>query len=264
MLQENIIIQLERGGEQGPITISTSTDDSFADLATHIHPFDRIVFPDDTERFIHVPTSPGETTIELATTINCSLADLGIQVSTGPIVDFRLRNHLCIMPEPGSVPLLYPAHFRNGKIEWPKPGGKKQNAIQYNVETEKWLFPNGFYCVVRRFSSKEEKHRIVASVVDPSTFKNMPWIGLENHLNVFHERKQGLPKALAHGLCMFLNSTAVDESFRRFSGHTQVNATDLKLMKYPSRDTLIEMGEWAITNKTLTLEMIDQKLKDCV
>lgn len=55
VLQENVIIRLERGGIQGNVTVSNSTDDSFADLATHEQPFDRIVFPDDPERFIHVP-----------------------------------------------------------------------------------------------------------------------------------------------------------------------------------------------------------------
>jgi adenine-specific DNA-methyltransferase len=33
VLQENIIIRLERGGQQGPVTIITSTDDSFTDLS---------------------------------------------------------------------------------------------------------------------------------------------------------------------------------------------------------------------------------------
>jgi len=47
VLQENVIIRLERGGRQGPVTITTSTDDSFTDLATNEHPFNRIVFPDD-------------------------------------------------------------------------------------------------------------------------------------------------------------------------------------------------------------------------
>jgi len=45
VLQETIIICLERGGQQGPVTVSTSTDDSFADFATHEHPFERIVPP---------------------------------------------------------------------------------------------------------------------------------------------------------------------------------------------------------------------------
>lgn len=262
VLQENIIIRLERGGQQGPVTVSTSTDDTFSDLAVHEYPFDRIVLPDgpEPERFIHVPTSPEKNAIELSPAIHYTLADLGLKVSTGPIVDFRLKEYLRDMPEAGSVPLLYPGHFIDSRATWPIAGLKKPNAIQRNSDTEKWLYPNGFYCVVRRFSSKEEKRRIMASVVDPSAFDNAPMLGFENHLNLFHENKRGLPKALAHGLAMFLNTTAVDENFRRFNGHTQVNATDLKMMKYPNRDALIKLGEWAMHRGELTQAMIDTKL----
>ncbi|WP_429104040.1 Eco57I restriction-modification methylase domain-containing protein [Aeromonas hydrophila] len=260
VLQENIIIRLERDGQQGPVTVTTSTDDTFADLVTHEHPFDRIVFPDDPERFIHVPTSPEKNAIELSEAIRSALADLGIKVSTGPVVDFRLKEHLRDMPGEGTVPLLYPGHFSSTGTTWPIEGMKKPNAIERNADTEKWLYPSGFYCVVRRFSSKEEKRRIVASVVEPSAFGDAPVLGFENHLNLFHENKCGLPEALARGLAVFLNTTAVDENFRRFNGHTQVNATDLKLMKYPSRETLIELGEWAMQQGTLTQEQIDAKL----
>jgi hypothetical protein len=182
------------------------------------------------------------TAIELLQNVRSSLADLRVEVSTGPIVDFRLKEYLCAQPEPGTVPLLYAAHFIGGKIEWPNPSTKKPNAIQRNENTEKWLYPNGFYCVVRRFSSKEEERRIIASVVDPASFGGAPMLGFENHLNVFHENKKGLPMELAYGLAAFLNTAAVDESFRQFNGHTQVNATDLRAMKYPSRNELIEMG----------------------
>lgn len=260
VLQENIIIRLERDGQQGSVTVSTSTDDTFADLVTHEHPFERIVFPDDPERFIHVPTSPEKNAIELSEAIRYTLGDLGIEVSTGPVVDFRLKEHLRDMPGEGAVPLLYPGHFSSTGTTWPIEGMKKPNAIERNADTEKWLYPNGFYCVVRRFSSKEEKRRIVASVVEPSVFRDAPVLGFENHLNLFHRHKRGLPEALARGLAVFLNTTAVDEYFRRFNGHTQVNATDLKLMKYPSRDTLIELGKWAMEQRTLTQEQIDAKL----
>ncbi len=259
VLQENIIIRLECSGQQGPVTVSTSTDDSFSDLETHEHQFDRIVFPDDSERFIHVPTL-AEKSIELSPIIRHALTDLGIKVSTGPVVDFRLKEHLRDMPEPGTVPLLYPGHFSGSATTWPQAGMKKPNAIQRNSETEKWLYPNGFYCVVRRFSSKEEKRRLVAGVVDPVSFDGAAVLGFENHLNLFHENKRGLPQALARGLAVFLNSTVVDNSFRRFSGHTQVNATDLKQMKYPSRATLIELGEWAMQQGELTQTLIDNKL----
>ena len=245
VLQENIIIVLERDAQQGEVTVSLSTDDSFGDLASHTHPFDRIVLTDDPERFIHVPTTIAPNAIDLSAAVRYSLAEIGVGVSTGPVVDFRLKAHLREMPGPGTVPLLYPAHFRGLSTEWPKLGLKKPNAIQRNTETEKWLYPNGYYCVVRRFSAKEERRRIIAGVVRPGAFGGAEVLGLENHLNVFHERKQGLPEALALGLAVFLSTTAVDENFRRFNGHTQVNATDLKLMKYPSRKALVALGEWA-------------------
>ncbi|MBA2710479.1 MAG: Eco57I restriction-modification methylase domain-containing protein [Tatlockia sp.] len=261
VLQENIILLLERGGQQGDVKVTTSTDDTFDDLVKHTFPFNRIVFSDNLEHFIHVPTSQKPNNIEGSTSINYTLEDLGIKISTGPVVDFRLRNHLRDMPESDTVPLLYPVHFSGKKVEWPKPGIKKPNAILRNAETEKWLYPNGFYCVVRRFSSKEEKRRIVACVAQPSTFGNAEMIGIENHLNVYHENKHGLPEAFAHGLAAYLNTTEVDRNFRLFSGHTQVNATDLKMLKYPCREKLIALGEWAMHCHELTQELIDGQLR---
>jgi adenine-specific DNA-methyltransferase len=259
VLQENIIIRLERGGLQGPVAVSTSTDDAFSDFVRFEHSFERIVFPDDRERCIHVPTSPELNAIELFPAIQYTLADIDIKVSTGPVVDFRLKEHLRAMPGRSTVPLLYPGHFSDGEIIWPIEGMKKPNAIERNADTEKWLYPTGWYCVVRRLSSKEETRRIVASVVKPSAFGDVPMLGFENHLNVFHDNRRGLPQALAHGLALFLNTTAVDEAFRRFNGHTQVNATDLTLLKYPSRDVLTQLGEWAMQQEDLTQSMIDEK-----
>jgi hypothetical protein len=260
VLQENIIIRLERCGQQGPVTVSMSTDDSFSDLSTHEYPFERIVFPDDPERFIHVPTTPEKSAIERLSGVRYSLADIGVQVSTGPVVDFRLKEQLRDMPEPGAVPLIYPGHLGVTGVVWPAPDWKKPNAIMRNPETEKWLYPNGFYCAVRRFSSKEEKRRVVAGVIDPAAFGDHSALGFENHLNLFHVNKHGLPEALARGLAVFLNTSAVDEHFRCFNGHTQVNATDLRKIKYPDRDTLIRLGEWAARQGTLTQEQIDDKL----
>ncbi|TFH72377.1 SAM-dependent methyltransferase [Gammaproteobacteria bacterium LSUCC0112] len=261
VLQENVIIRLECGGVQGDVTITTSTDDRFSDMTTHEHPFGRIVFPNDKERFIHVPTTLGESALELSPAIQSSLADIGVQVSTGPVVDFRLKEHLRILPEEGCAPLVYPMHLTATGTIWPVIGLRKPNAIMRNEETERWLYPNGYYCVVRRFSSKEEKRRVVASIVEPSAFGDHTVLGFENHLNLFHEKKHGLPEFLARGLVIYLNTTAVDESFRRFNGHTQVNATDLKLMKYPSREVLIELGKWANEHEELTQEMVDEQLR---
>jgi hypothetical protein len=127
---------------------------------------------------------PEQDAIELSSGVRYSLADLGIKVSTGPVVDFRLKAYLRDMPGPGAVPLVYPVHFSSSGTTWPIGGLKKPNAIMRNDETEKWLYPNGFYCVVRRFLSKEEKRRIVASVVESEAFGYVPELGFENHLTI--------------------------------------------------------------------------------
>ena len=259
VLQENVIIRLERGGRQDMVKISTSTDDSFEDIAGYQCPFNQIVFPDDPERFIHVPASPRKNDVNMSEAVRYRLADLGIKVSTGPVVDFRLKEYLRDMPVRGAVPLLYPGHFSDG-VTWPIEGMKKPNAILLNAETQKWLYPKGFYCVVRRFSSKEEKRRIVANVVEPHIFDGVSMLGFENHLNLFHDGKCGLPEALARGLAVYLNSADVDENFRCFSGHTQVNATDLRLMKYPSRDVLMRIGEWTMRHGMPARDQIDARL----
>ena len=261
VLQENVIIRLECGGEQGSVTVSHSTDDTFSDLISQEHLFTRIVFPQDSEKFIHVPTSSEHTAIELSKNVRATLSSLGITVSTGPIVDFRLLEHIQTSPKPHTVPLLYPGHFREQRLCWPKEGIKHGNAICMNASTKKWLYPNGFYTVVRRFSSKEEKRRIVASVVRPDAFPGNDYLGFENHLNVFHIDKHGLPEAIAYGLAAYLNTSAVDAAFRRFNGHTQVNATDLRNMLYPDQSTLRELGEWARGQSSFTQTMTDQQVR---
>lgn len=260
VLQENVIIFLERNAIQGNVIISTSTDDSFSDYSVCSYKFERIVNCGDADNFIHIPTSNEKNLLDASSTFNHLLSDSFVEISTGPIVDFRVKEHICKMPESGTVPLLYPGHFTDNKIEFPKKDWKKSNAIKFNSSTEKWLYPKGFYTIVRRFSSKEQKRRIYASVVNPAFFPDFAAFGFENHLNVFHCRKKGIPEEVAYGLAAFLNSTAVDQYFRRFNGHTQVNATDLRKLKYPNLKTLQALGKWSKENENINQEMIDEKL----
>lgn len=261
VLQENIILVLETEAPQGDVRISTSTDDSFHDLEAFDLPFGSVVKPEDSECVIHIPTSTDIDPLDGAESVRYSLDEIGIKVSTGPIVDFRLKEFLRENPTSNSVPLLYPVHLKGFQTEWPRSDTKKSNAIDRNPETEKWLYPIGYYCVVKRFSSKEEKRRVVATLIKPEVFDSYDRIGFENHLNVYHENRHGLPQKLAFGLATFLNSTAIDLHFRRFNGHTQVNASDLKLFKYPSRECLISLGVWALSEGAgISQERIDEKV----
>jgi adenine-specific DNA-methyltransferase len=255
VLQENVIVVLERGGSQGPVLLSTSTDDYLTDMEQNVIAFDDIVQPDDRERFIRIPTSGGGQRLGSAGFEIRLLGDIGIEVSTGPVVDFRMREHLRAEPSGDTVPLLYPGHFQRGQTIWPRPEFRKPNALALNDETWRWLYPKGFYTVVRRLTSKEERRRVVANVVDPGSFPNVELLGFENHLNVFHQRKRGLDCELAHGLAAYLNTAEVDDHFRSFNGHTQVNATDLRAMRYPPVDELRKLGREAmqsLEDKSLT------------
>jgi adenine-specific DNA-methyltransferase len=163
-------------------------------------------------------------------------------VSTGRVVDFRAKEFLVAEGNDKTVPLIYPCHMKDGYVEWPKAGGRKPNAILCIEDTSDLLVPNEVYVLVKRFTSKEESRRVVAVVYDPSRVPTR-LVGFENHLNYYHEHGKGLPIILAKGLAMFLNSTLVDTVFRQFNGHTQVNATDLRSLGYPTRVELEALGK---------------------
>ena len=151
-----------------------------------------------------------------------------------------MKGALCNDHVEGTVPLLYSVHFRNCRVHWPVVS-KKPNAIRRSAETERLLLPRGYYVAVKRFSAKEERRRLVAALVSPADFKDDA-LAFENHLNIFMQHKHGLSRHVAHGLVAWLNTTWLDERFRIFSGHTQVNATDLRNLPYPSIAQLEEIG----------------------
>lgn len=260
VLQENVIVVLERDAVQGDVRLSTSTDATFEDLRERDVPFSEILRSDDDDARLHIPTDDLADPLAAAPRLQHRLAGLNLNVSTGPVVDFRLREHLLARPRRGAAPLLYPAHLAGRTVTWPLAPSKKANAIQRTEATERWLFPPGAYTVVRRFSSKEEQRRIVPSIVLPDALPGAGAIGFENHLNVFHRDRAGLPVALAWGLLAYLSSSAVDAHFRRFSGHTQVNATDLRALGYPSLGDLTSLGKWA-QSTAFTQRDLDRRMQ---
>lgn len=246
VLQENIILRAERGARPpATVEISSSRGDLADSIRSRLLPWTEIVQPDDAQAFIRLPASDSEhAALASLAGITGTLADLGLKVSTGKVVDFRAREHLRSDPEPAAHPLLYPCHFEAGALVWPKPGGKKPNALAVPVERTDLLVPTATYVVVRRFSAKEERKRIVASLIDPARLPAaIAWIGIENHLNYFHAAGQGLDPALARGLLAYLNWSVVDAYFRHFNGHTQVNATDLRSLPFPPAATLRALGQ---------------------
>ena len=241
VLQENVIFHVDRGEHRPSVVITSSTHPGAPEVRSRTVPYSEVVRPGDSDSMLHLsPDQVGADAADAVLRQPDLLKSLGAAVSTGRVVDFRSPQQLRQNHEPGSVPLLYPVHLRKSSIEWPVPG-KKPNALFVDDSTRKMLLPSGNYVVIKRFSSKEERRRIVASLLTPADLPDGP-IAVENHLNVLHCNNAGLDRDLAMGLVLWLNSSVVDAAFRQFSGHTQVNATDLRSMRFPSRQTLAALG----------------------
>ncbi len=257
VLQENVIFHLVKGGSQGDVEISSSSCAEDPNPVTRVAPFHEVVNPANPERFIHIVTTEQEADIAVKVSgLPCSLPDLGLEVSTGKVVDFRTRNNLRMEPEAHTVPLIYPAHLKNGSVLWPITGGKKPNALINNSETTKLMVPNGTYILTKRLTAKEEKRRLVASLFEPS-IADVNVVGFDNKTNYFHAQGKPLDTDIARGLWLFLNSTIVDQYFRQFNGHTQVNATDLRSLRYPTVEQLQALGLKTQGNTLPSQEDID-------
>jgi adenine-specific DNA-methyltransferase len=244
VLQENIIVHAVKSSEKPEfVTISSSRGEGAGTVKARTCAYAEVVSPHDPERFVHLVAAESDNAVrQKIQRFTTPLAKLGLEVSTGRVVDFRAKQFLVREPQDDTVPLIYPCHFNGGFVHWPKSGGRKPNAIRETERTQELLVPGAIYVLVKRFTSKEERRRVVACIYDPRRI-HAEQVGFENHLNYFHARARGLGMDLAKGLAVFLNSTLVDIYFRQFNGHTQVNATDLRSLPYPTRAQLELLGQ---------------------
>lgn len=270
VLQENIIIHLVKGEPQGVVAITSSPSADFhlheesgtitaSDMTTRQVPFESIVYPQDRQCFFHIAANNRDLAIINKLAVFTSrLGELGITVSTGPVVDFRMKDDLRQYIDDDSVPLLYPMHL-GLEVNWPKDA-KKPNAIAVSNKTRSSLWAHeGSFVITRRFSSKEERRRIVATLYESHLPGDL--IGFDNGLNVFHIKKVGIESSVAKGLFVYLNCTLLDKYYRMFGGHTQVNATDLRNINYPNVESLQRIGR-NVESADLSQKQIDDLIEE--
>ena len=257
VLQENVIFRLVKNNDHHNQVVITSNDGpSDAGITCIDLPHHFVIKDADPNKVVHIVSDElSKKVIDCVEELPCTLSDLGVQISTGRVVDFRAAQYLKMQPTTNTVPLLYPANIQRGAIQWPGKKAKKPQAIVRCLETEDLLVDNGIYVLTKRFTSKEQHKRVVAVLHQPD-YSECEKVGLENHLNYFHRSGNSLEKNFAVGLAAFLNSTLVDMYFRIFSGHTQVNATDLRAMKYPLAPELEALGK-QIGDSLLNQDQID-------
>lgn len=251
VLQESIITKIQRSKPEDAwdISLSVSEGKDLSNPKKMIVSSRDIIYRHNGDIFIRIPTTADDLeVIHIMDDWPYTLRELGYEISTGPVVDFRTKYLIETFGGlSNQVPLLWAHNLRDGGVKWPN-GKKKEQAIEDREETRSILLPIENYVLLKRFSTKEQNRRIEAAVMARDVFK-FERIGLENHLNYIHKPRGELSKEEAYGLASLLNTTLVDNFFRSLNGHTQVNATEIRCLPFPSADKIVELGRKIIAAK---------------
>lgn len=174
----------------------------------------------------------------------CSLSSLGLQVSTGPVVEHRAKELIATERAffPASVPLIRMHNVRCGLAKWT---GDHRKDGYFSLTGEKQLIPNKKgMLLLKRFTAKEEKRRLVTARLSKE-LQELEYLAVENHLNYIVGDLLS-DELFSRGFCVLLNSELLDNYFRITSGNTQVNATDLRSMPFPNDGQIKSIGEESI------------------
>ena len=188
-----------------------------------------------------------------------TLADQGLWVSTGKLVWFRNRDVLSNVEQPHGHPLYWSGNQHGLMMVHPVECNREQ-WVTNEADARNVALPEGSYCLVNRFSAKEQQHRIHASYL----CSDVSFVA-DNKLNYVHQgtsrRTVPLKDETARGLTLWLSSSIVDEWYRHMSGSTQVNATDLRQLPCPSKTQLAALAEALPIDDDVDQNRIDQTIE---
>lgn len=258
VLQENIISRFIKGSTKETVTIRSSDSDSnINDMEEHRYPIDLIIDPSNDQSIIRIPESSYEANIlKQAETLATTFENAGYFISTGRIVEHRTREYITNSTSSiNSVPLYRPHNILQPLVKW-DGNHKKEVSFKLLDGHSKHTIKNDVYVLLKRISSKDEKRRLVAGVYLAEK-NNGELIGFGNKLNYIGATSGKLSTDEAHGISAVLNSSFMDTYFRCISGNTQVNATEIRIMKFPAQKQIKEIGRKVKKIKQYSLEKIN-------
>ncbi len=257
VLQENVILLGEKAGKASEVSLSSSRGRDFQNVDRQILPYRRVIEDGSGDRVIRVAASALEQQIlEEVDNLPHRFRDLPFKISTGPVVAFRATQFLCRQPFDNTAPLLWMHNIRPFVTRFPSKNGKPMHIVVSN-ESSRLLVPAKRYVLLKRFTAKEERRRLVAGILE-SKDSYSPFIGLENHLNYISKPDGELSPEESLGLAALFNSVLVDRFFRAVSGNTQVNAAEIRAMPVPCIETIRQIGRAIARNRDRTPQTIER------
>jgi adenine-specific DNA-methyltransferase len=217
------------------------------------------------EKMLHLPTNDYEEhVVNLFRSWPGSLNKYNIQISTGPVVSFRAWDFIYKEYENSTVflsPLFWLHNVHKMTLDWPQPKANKGQYIRILNESKSILIPNKDYILIRRFSTKDDKSRLIAAPYF-SDFTKSEYIGVENKVNYIYRPMGYLERNEIIGLCALLNSDLFNTYFRTFNGNVNVSATELREMSLPPLDIIKSIGDKIILTKNDSMLFINDVVNE--
>ena len=265
VLQETLILKATKENSlKSDSLVAVTSSKGLNDLSNprlKTYPQSQILNLKSKEKILHVPVNDEEEEIiDLFHSWTGSLNKYNIQISTGPVVAFRATEYIKEVYENETVflaPLLWLHNVYKMRVDWPIHKPNKGQYIQICSGSQSLLLPNKNYILLRRFSAKDDKSRLIASPYF-AKLHEYEFVGVENKVNYIYRPKGELEHNEVIGLAAILNSSLFDNYFRIFNGNVNVSATELREMPLPSLEIIKRIGDSLILNNTeFSQEQID-------
>ncbi|MDI6766827.1 MAG: N-6 DNA methylase [Bacteroidota bacterium] len=267
VLQENVIISARRmksNGKRPRVTVSISH--GLKDLnqrQTRVFYLDELLDTNSYQKILHLPSSDAEAqVVRLFKSWQGSMNAYNIQISTGPVVSFRAKRFIRSQVKDGlsQAPLYWLHNASKMKLTWPLKKTGKGEYIQVSDQSLSLLIPNKNYIFLRRFSSKDDSSRLIATPYFADSV-DADLIGVENHLNYIYRPSGHLDRNEILGFAALLNSTLFDTYFRTFNGNINVSATELREMPLPRLETIKQIGNTIIIKNNFSQSVVDDVIE---
>jgi len=188
------------------------------------------------------------------------LKDWGYKVSTGPLVWNRHKKQFHKKAGTNTYPVVWAeAVTQDGRFVL--KAEKKNHEPYFEPQAkEEWLITSKPCILLQRTTAKEQNKRLVAAALPEDLLQRTKGVVIENHLNmiipIINE-----PLVSPSVLAAFLNSKAVNESFRTISGSVAVSAYELESLPLPAPEKLANLCELVNINSDMqSIEIACQKI----
>jgi adenine-specific DNA-methyltransferase len=263
VLQETVVIKAIReeidSNKKVVVSSSAGIKDIFEPSIKYFNSSELIDL-NSKEKILHLPASDKEESIlNLVSSWENVLTDFNIKISTGPVVSFRALDYIQNNYENGTVslaPLFWLHNVNKMILEWPKQLKEKGQFIKIENGSKSLLIPNKNYILLRRFSTKDDKSRLIAAPYFCNYVKS-DYIGVENKVNYIYRKDGHLDRDELVGLCALLNSELFDTYFQIFNGNVNVSATELREMRFPPINRIKEIGNKIILSNDYSMNNVN-------